>query len=313
MAALAIACALLCAMAFAMVQVVRRSRAERDRAERAAAEQSALRDLALAVAAGTPPEHVQAIGADATTVLELAAPDRAVVRATCGDARCPAPGAELRVRQSSSVSRAILKREAVRRDGLTTATAGHVASLGFSGHVIAPIFVHGEPWGAIDAAVAGDRTLPPQTGALVEAAAELLSLSLANDRARQALSHQAVTDALSGLANRRALHDRLSQEVARAVRHARPLTIALLDLDGFREINDTLGNRHGDALLRAVGESLTATARTGDLVARTGGDEFAWLMPETEPLEAIQALDRARAAPSDLFRGHLLGRARTGS
>ncbi|MCZ2858484.1 putative bifunctional diguanylate cyclase/phosphodiesterase [Blastococcus sp. VKM Ac-2987] len=93
------------------------------------------------------------------------------------------------------------------------------------------------------------------------------------------------TDELTGLANRRSLLERAKRVVA-AARRDRPAALLLLDLDGFKEINDSLGHSAGDDLLRQIGPRLRGSLRSGDVLARLGGDEFAVLMPAAEPGEA---------------------------
>ena len=96
-------------------------------------------------------------------------------------------------------------------------------------------------------------------------------------KAADKISVLATTDALTGLANRAVFIDRLRQAFAAAKRGALPFTILYLDLDGFKDINDTLGHPAGDLLLKSVGERLNSCVRETDLVARLGGDEFAVL------------------------------------
>src|SRR3954464_235029 len=90
------------------------------------------------------------------------------------------------------------------------------------------------------------------------------------------------TDALTGLLNRRAFIEALDRERARHQRFPRPLTLAYLDLDNFKGINDSHGHAAGDALLRAVAQGMENSVRDVDSVGRLGGDEFAILMPETD-------------------------------
>ena len=106
------------------------------------------------------------------------------------------------------------------------------------------------------------------------------------------LKHLALHDALTGLPNRLLLKDRLNQALRTARRSNEPVTLAILDLDRFKEVNDTLGHQVGDALLIDVAKRLVACIRDGDTVARLGGDEFAILLPQHE--NACSAQDVAR-------------------
>jgi diguanylate cyclase (GGDEF)-like protein len=110
------------------------------------------------------------------------------------------------------------------------------------------------------------------------------------------LERQAATDPLTGIANRRTFHERLTDEVARADRYGRHLSLALMDLDHFKAVNDTHGHPGGDRVLVLFAQLLSAHSREGELVARVGGEEFAWLMPETDEDAAHVAADRVRKA-----------------
>jgi len=98
---------------------------------------------------------------------------------------------------------------------------------------------------------------------------------------KQRLEKLALTDALTGCLNRRALSEALTQELDRARRYNLALTILLADIDRFKQINDTRGHIAGDSVLRQVGELLRREARSVDIVARYGGEEFVVVMPET--------------------------------
>lgn len=107
---------------------------------------------------------------------------------------------------------------------------------------------------------------------------------------------ESFTDHLTGLANRREFDERLAMEVERAHRHGRDLSLVILDLDHFKSVNDRFGHAVGDEVLAHVARELRRQARLGELVARVGGEEFAWLLPETDLDDAIEAAERARAA-----------------
>ncbi|TQN41055.1 diguanylate cyclase (GGDEF)-like protein [Blastococcus colisei] len=120
---------------------------------------------------------------------------------------------------------------------------------------------------------------------------EALQTSAERDR------HQATHDALTGLPNWELLRDRLDQGLAAASRSDGEIALLLIDLDRFKEINDTLGHSYGDKLLCQVGPRLESVLREGDTVARLGGDEFAVLLPLVDGVgEAEQVAERLRAA-----------------
>ena len=103
-----------------------------------------------------------------------------------------------------------------------------------------------------------------------------------------------ITDSLTGLLNRRYLLERLKDELARSARHVHPLSLLMLDLDGFKDCNDTLGHLFGDKILKDVAETLLKTVRTMDIVARYGGDEFMVILPETREAGAVDIAERLR-------------------
>jgi diguanylate cyclase (GGDEF)-like protein len=120
-------------------------------------------------------------------------------------------------------------------------------------------------------------------------------LLLAGFRARLEGEQQlARTDALTQVANRRAFIEAAELELERARRSGRPLTLAYVDCDDFKQINDTLGHAEGDALLVTVGQTLRGSTRAVDAVARLGGDEFGLLLPETDGPTAQALLLRLR-------------------
>lgn len=121
--------------------------------------------------------------------------------------------------------------------------------------------------------------------------AHLLELARA-DNAR--LAALAQTDPLTGVLNRRALMERLGGELDRARRYGHAVAVLMLDLDFFKQVNDTLGHLVGDAVLRDLGELLRGAVRTADFVARYGGEEFVLVLPETNAEGAVAFADRLR-------------------
>jgi diguanylate cyclase (GGDEF)-like protein/PAS domain S-box-containing protein len=113
------------------------------------------------------------------------------------------------------------------------------------------------------------------------------------------LERLATHDPLTGLANRRLFDDRLDQEIADAIRHGRALAVAILDLDRFKEVNDQFGHPAGDRALSDTAKRLQRVLRRGDLLARVGGEEFAWILPEVHSHGAWAAVERARHAIAD--------------
>jgi diguanylate cyclase (GGDEF)-like protein/PAS domain S-box-containing protein len=120
------------------------------------------------------------------------------------------------------------------------------------------------------------------------------------------LAHQAFHDSLTGLSNRAVFRDRVEHGLAVAARHGQSITVLLLDLDGFKTINDSLGHDAGDELLIGVAGRLLASSRSSDTVARLGGDEFGIVLEDAgDPGRAMSAADRflAGLAPPFEVRG----------
>ncbi|GIV07255.1 MAG: hypothetical protein KatS3mg017_0457 [Fimbriimonadales bacterium] len=112
----------------------------------------------------------------------------------------------------------------------------------------------------------------------------------------QKLQSLAVTDGLTGLHNHRAFQDYLEEQFQAALRNQQPLSLILMDVDFFKQYNDTYGHQAGDEVLRQVAEILKASVREGDFVARYGGEEFAIVLPRAELEDALQVAERLRSA-----------------
>ena len=119
---------------------------------------------------------------------------------------------------------------------------------------------------------------------------------------QQELEHRALHDALTGLPNRALLADRFAQALRAGQREEQSVGLLLIDLDRFKEINDTLGHHFGDELLRQVGPRMASVLREADTIARLGGDEFAVLLPGTACVDdAIQVAEKLQTALSRSF------------
>jgi diguanylate cyclase (GGDEF)-like protein len=109
------------------------------------------------------------------------------------------------------------------------------------------------------------------------------------------LAALSTTDALTGLDNRRSFDDRLAMEITRVARYDVPCALVMIDLDRFKAVNDRYGHQAGDDVLRHVAALLTAEKRSGDMIARYGGEELAAILPHTSAAAAAAWAERARA------------------
>lgn len=161
-----------------------------------------------------------------------------------------------------------------------------------------PLLVGGEVIGSV--LVEHDAPLgQEETTALRESVSQAAPV-LANLRNLALAEFRAATDALTGLPNKRAVQDTIKRMAAHAARTIAPLSAIMLDLDHFKQINDTYGHGRGDDVLAAVGATLPTTVRASDFVGRLGGDEFIVLLPETGPEQAAVAAEKIRAALADI-------------
>jgi diguanylate cyclase (GGDEF)-like protein len=128
---------------------------------------------------------------------------------------------------------------------------------------------------------AGSAPFDPLSVDAVTALASHAGTAVANVRAHEETSKQSITDPLTGAGNLRHLTSTLAKEVERASRFSRPLSLLMLDLDHFKQVNDTAGHAFGDAVLREFARRLGGCLREVDVVARYGGEEFVVVLPET--------------------------------
>ncbi len=117
------------------------------------------------------------------------------------------------------------------------------------------------------------------------------------------MGQAALTDSVTGLGNHRAFQDDLKRELARASRAEQPLSVAMMDIDEFKVVNDTYGHARGDQVLAELGKLMSYALRGEDRSYRVGGDEFALIMPNTDVKSAVQSLDRLRQTVFDAVEG----------
>jgi diguanylate cyclase (GGDEF)-like protein len=132
----------------------------------------------------------------------------------------------------------------------------------------------------------------------LEEVAERVAPAIENARRFREARRLADIDALTGLHNRRFFHETLAREVDRAQRYQRRLSLVLVDVDGFKEINDRIGHLAGDAVLAEIGSGIRQVVRSADIPCRVGGDELAVIVPEIEVGQARQLVGRIQAAAS---------------
>jgi len=151
-----------------------------------------------------------------------------------------------------------------------------------------PLLAQGTMFGTILVAADGDLTSKQREAAT--AAAEQISLAVANLRLQETLRTQSLRDPLTGLFNRRYLEASLERDLARAVRRSQPLAVLMIDIDHFKRFNDSHGHEAGDMTLSQFGELLASLSRSEDVACRYGGEEFTLVLQEAD---AGLALDRA--------------------
>lgn len=161
--------------------------------------------------------------------------------------------------------------------------------------VAAPIRVGDRLWGALTAATTrDDAPIAPGAADRLAHLCEPVALAIMSSEARDRLATLAGTDDLTGLPNRRTFTKALAAEIARARRDGRDVSLVMLDIDHFKRVNDRHGHPAGDRVLVSVATELFANVREGEVVARVGGEEFAWIVPGTDGARAVEAAERVR-------------------
>jgi diguanylate cyclase (GGDEF)-like protein len=171
----------------------------------------------------------------------------------------------------------------------------HFTRVPQAGYLCLPLTVHGETLGVLSLTEHAGRTGRHQPGSeqMAVTVSETIKLSLSNLRLREELRQQAIRDPLTDLFNRRYLDEALPRELYQAQRREMPLSIVMLDLDGFKQFNDSFGHGPGDALLREFG-------RKSDISCRYGGDEFLLVMTDSSVADTQERLEELRVSLKSL-------------
>ena len=273
------------------------------RAETLAAEQGALQRAASAVIRGEDVDRIfemvssdlaELLGSSLVNVSRFDSDHSATVLGTWSvvGIRGFTPGERVDFEPEGGFSRVLQTRAVVRNNVLPEASLAR--SRGCNSTLIAPIMIDDVPWGVISLASVDPHAFSRSDEQRIVVFAEMMARIVTSLADRAQLEAQALTDQLTGLPNHRALHQRLGGDLASAVRHGTPLSVAMIDVDNFKEINDRHGHDRGDAILGFVADCMRRVVRASDTVGRLGGDEFMWILPDTPADEAVKAVERAR-------------------
>jgi diguanylate cyclase (GGDEF)-like protein/PAS domain S-box-containing protein len=243
------------------------------------------------------------LGVELGRVLELdGAGERATPVATVG-MPAAAPDAPLSLSETASALHTLHAGEPTITEDLSPdqLALGAVSSLSVAIEGIE------EPFGVLNVSAREPHAFSEDEVAFLSAVATLISIAVERNRGEQATRHAALHDPLTGLPNRTLALDRLDQALARRIRERIDLAVFVLDVDGFKRINDSLGHAAGDEVLLALAPRLTAALRTTDTVARLGGDEFVVICPDVDGVrgatDVAQRLAGAVTLPLSLASG----------
>ena len=160
--------------------------------------------------------------------------------------------------------------------------------------IVYPLIVDDMVIGVLDVESPAVGGFPKEIRDVLEAFAVLAALAILRAQRDEDLTRLARTDGLTGLANHRALWEALEREVGATRRSGAPLSLVVVEIDGFKDINDRFGHLQGDIILRAVAETLRENSRVTDLASRVGGDEFLLLLPGLAKDTAASVAERIR-------------------
>lgn len=187
----------------------------------------------------------------------------------------------------------------------------HFAGKAPDRYVCLPLTAHGETLGivTIECPTPDIAALAEGRESTLASLAEMAAMAIAGLNLRQKLESQSIRDGMTGLFNRTFMEIALEREISRAGRQGKQIAVMMLDIDHFKQFNDSFGHDAGDVVLREVAETLRVGVRSEDIVCRYGGEEFVVIMPEISPHAAVERAELLRRMIGDLmlrYRGQPL-------
>jgi diguanylate cyclase (GGDEF)-like protein/PAS domain S-box-containing protein len=205
-------------------------------------------------------------------------------------------------------------------DSTSALRCAHLKEFPPAGYLCVPLAAHGETLGVLYLECSSRLTNPSPgpaademeaLGRQARAVGERISSALANLRLRDVLRSQSIRDPLTGLFNRRYMEESFERELRRAARNSQPVALVMLDIDNFKQFNDTFGHQAGDTLLRALGDFVLQRTRGQDVACRYGGEEFAIVLADATAEAACKRIEILREELKQLsvqHAGQVLGR-----
>ncbi|MGV1047143.1 MAG: diguanylate cyclase [Solirubrobacterales bacterium] len=237
-------------------------------------------------------ERSQELTRASGAVVEVAEGEEMVYEVTTGDAT---PYLGMKLEQEGSLSGLCVAEGRLLRSDDTGADprvdAAACEQVGAASMVCVPLLHRREVVGVLKVYSGLANSFDDDDVEALELLTDLIAAHISHATRFEIEAHDSRHDALTGLANRRAYQERLAVEISRATRYGHPLSLCLLDLDGFKQVNERLGHAAGDEVLRGVAR-LIDQSRVADDAFRIGGDGFAILMPQTSPGDAQIAAER---------------------
>jgi diguanylate cyclase (GGDEF)-like protein len=189
-----------------------------------------------------------------------------------------------------------------RKFGQSEVHCAHFSGTPPDNYICVPLAALGETLGLVyvECATPGIAAMADANFGALEQLVELASVAFASLNLRCKLEHQSIRDSLTNLFNRHFMEIALDREFRRAVRQQKSVAVLMLDVDHFKQFNDTFGHEAGDIVLREVAETLRQNVRNEDIVCRYGGEEFVIILPEISEEDALERAELVRQMVSEM-------------